>query len=90
MFRKLRDQTSSNADQKVPQENGAEESGDEIEAGGGHAVQVPANEAPQDDIDSHPGEQRHNACGASAEQVEVAQRDGCHAPPTHHFSGPPV
>ena len=82
---KLRDQTSSKNAMVTPcmtrvkkSQNSTAPSrlDDEIDAGGGDAVQVARDESPQHDVDRHPGDHRQHPRRAAAHQVELAQRDG--------------
>ena len=50
--------------------------GTKLKPGAGDRVQIAGDEAPQHDVDRHPGEHRQHARRAAAQQVELAQHDG--------------
>ena len=56
-------------------ENGAQKSGNEIEARGRNTVEVTADETPQHDIDGHPGNHGQNPYRTAAHQIQLAQHN---------------
>ena len=85
IFRKLRDQTSSKNAVVTPcitrmkkshSSTAPSSAGTKLKPDRADRVQVLRDEAPQHDVDRHPGEHRQHARGAAAQQVKLPQHDG--------------
>jgi hypothetical protein len=73
VFKKSGGDALHDAGHEVPEEDGAEHGGNEVEARARDGVEVPGNESPEDDVDGDPGEERNDAGGRATQQIVLAE-----------------